>query len=126
MIADNRLTETSSWDDVLLAVIFKELSDLNLDFNIEATGFTVGEIDLRIESLEPSHSCSEEETEAPLPDLARSAISQAGDLWKLGDHRLYCGSALDSVAYQRLMQGSGLAPCARGNLRPRARRHPLD
>jgi hypothetical protein len=50
-LADNRLTEMSGWDDRLLAETLKELSELELDFSIEATGFTVGEIDLRIEGL---------------------------------------------------------------------------
>ena len=50
-IADNRLTEISSWNDRLLAETLKELSEIDLDFNIEATGFTIGEIDLRIEGL---------------------------------------------------------------------------
>ena len=105
MIAENRLSETSTWNDRLLAETFKELSALNLDFDIEATGFTVGEIDLHIESLESNDGSPDEETDPPLPDLTRPAISQAGDLWKLREHRLYCGSALDSVAYERLMQG---------------------
>src|SRR5262249_26049858 len=35
MIADNRLTETSVWDDTLLAESLKELSLLDLDFNLE-------------------------------------------------------------------------------------------
>src|SRR5580693_9484986 len=52
MIADNRLTEIGTWDDRLLAQQFKELSLLGLDFNIEVTGFEMGEIDLRIASLE--------------------------------------------------------------------------
>ncbi|MDO8432460.1 MAG: ParB/Srx family N-terminal domain-containing protein [Candidatus Binatus sp.] len=51
MIADNRLTENSVWDDQLLAEQLKELSVLDLDFNLEATGFEMGEIDLRIEGL---------------------------------------------------------------------------
>ena len=51
MIADNRLTDASVWDDRLLAESLKELSEQELDFSIEATGFTVGEIDLRIEGL---------------------------------------------------------------------------
>jgi hypothetical protein len=33
----------------------KELSELDLDFTLEATGFEMGEIDLRIESLAPVH-----------------------------------------------------------------------
>ena len=51
MIADNRLTENSTWDDRLLAEQLKELSFLELDFSIEAVGFQMAEIDLRIEGL---------------------------------------------------------------------------
>ena len=32
-------------------------------------------------------------------------ISKPGDLWSLGDHRLYCGNALDAAAYKTLMHG---------------------
>jgi ParB-like chromosome segregation protein Spo0J len=56
MIADNRLAETSAWDDRLLAAQFAELSALDLDFDLEATGFTVGEIELRIEGANASES----------------------------------------------------------------------
>jgi ParB-like chromosome segregation protein Spo0J len=49
MIADNRLTEIASWDDRLLGEQLRELSELNLDFRLEATGFDMGEIDLLIE-----------------------------------------------------------------------------
>jgi ParB-like chromosome segregation protein Spo0J len=52
MIADNRLTEISVWDDRLLARQLKELSLVGLDFDIEVTGFEMGEIDLRIASLD--------------------------------------------------------------------------
>ncbi len=52
MIADNRLTENSTWDDRLLAQHLKDLSLLELDFSLEVTGFEMGEIDLRIEGLE--------------------------------------------------------------------------
>ena len=51
MIADNRLTENSTWDDRLLAEQLKELSAIELNFNLEAIGFETAEIDLRIESL---------------------------------------------------------------------------
>jgi ParB-like chromosome segregation protein Spo0J len=52
MIADNRLTENSVWDDRLLAEQFQALSVLDLDFSLEATGFDMGEIDLRMEGLQ--------------------------------------------------------------------------
>ena len=51
-IADNRLTEISVRDDRLPAGQLEGLSLLGLDFNIEATGFDMGEIGFRIASLE--------------------------------------------------------------------------
>jgi hypothetical protein len=55
-IADNRLSEMSEWNDHLLAEQFKELSVLDLDFDLEVTGFETGEIDFRIESLSAEQS----------------------------------------------------------------------
>ncbi|MGH6847842.1 MAG: ParB/Srx family N-terminal domain-containing protein [Methylocella sp.] len=46
-IADNRLTENSAWDDRLLAQQLKELSILDLSFDLEANGFDMGEIEVR-------------------------------------------------------------------------------
>jgi ParB-like nuclease domain len=79
-IADNRLTENSTWDDRLLADQLKGLSILDLSFDLEATGFDMGEIDFRIESLE-------EKPEAPdpadqLPSLQERAVGRVGDLWR--------------------------------------------
>ena len=49
MIADNRLAEQASWDKNLLAEQLKELLEVDLDFDLEATGFEVAEIDVLIE-----------------------------------------------------------------------------
>ena len=49
-IADNKLTENATWDDRLLAEQLRDLSLSGLDFDIEVTGFEMGEIDLRIAS----------------------------------------------------------------------------
>ena len=101
-IADNRLTENSEWNDRLLAEQLRELAVLDLDFDLEATGFEMAEIDLRIEGL------TSESEDADLADAipqmpSGPAVSRPGDLWLLGDHRVYCGSALDDRAYQALM-----------------------
>jgi len=51
LIADNRLTENSSWDERMLGEQFKILSELELNFDLEAIGFEVPEIDLLIDGL---------------------------------------------------------------------------
>src|SRR5262249_27414478 len=109
MIADNRLTETSVWGDMLLAESLKELSLLDLDFNLEATGFDVGEIDLRIEGL-TIHGQGESDPADEVPPIKPAAsVSSTGDLWLLGRHRVYCGNSLEAEAYAALMQGERAA-----------------
>lgn len=107
-IADNKLTENSAWDDRLLAEQLSELSLLDLDFNLEVTGFETTEIDLRIESLSPDHADDDPADAIPAVGEAPS-ITQTGDLWLLGGHRVLCGSALDDQAYVGLMQGERAA-----------------
>jgi DNA modification methylase len=101
MIADNRLTENSVWDDRLLAEQLKELSVLDLGFSLEATGFEMGEIDLRIEGLNSPSEADEADDLSELP--AGPPVTHVGDLWFLGEHRVFCGSALDAQAYAALM-----------------------
>jgi hypothetical protein len=105
MLADNKLTDRSSWDDEALALQLKELSDLALDFDIEATGFEPPEIDLRIQSLDTTPEDAADDFEI----AAGPVVSKPGDLWLLDSHRLYCGSALDLAAYNAVCAGEKAA-----------------
>ena len=71
MVADNRLTDRSSWDDRKVAIVLKELSDIVLDFEIEATGFEPPEIDLRIQSLDRQTNPRIPRTNLRLPKVRR-------------------------------------------------------
>lgn len=109
LIAENRLSELSTWDPELLAVHLKELSVVHLDFDIEAIGFSVGEIDLHIESTDAAAGKLTEDPQDHFHVASVPAVTQVGDLWQLGDHRLYCGNALDLPSYARLMDGGKAA-----------------
>ena len=102
MIADNRLTETSTWDDKLLAESLKELSMLDLDFQLDAIGFDMGEIDFRIQSLDGTVDIDPADK---LPAPATKPVSSPGDLWLLGPHRVLCADSLNPDSYDRLMSG---------------------
>jgi DNA modification methylase len=105
-LADNKLTDRSSWDDAKVAAQLKELSELVLDFDIEAIGFELPELDVRIQSLDdPDVADKADEFEA----ATGPAVSVPGDLWLLGPHRLYCGNALESTSYIALMNGEKAA-----------------
>ena len=100
MIADNRLTEIASWDDRLLAEQLQALSSVELDFDIETIGFDMGEIDLRIESLNARETSP---AEPPIADVSGPAVTRVGDLWLIGRHRLLCGDARSEAAHRELM-----------------------
>ena len=102
-IADNRLSETSSWDERLLGEVFRDLASVELDFDLEATGFTMGEIDLRIEGLSVATAGDPDPADELPAVLNQPPVSRPGDLWQLGRHRLLCGNALDQAGYERLM-----------------------
>ena len=102
LIADNRLTENSVWDDRLLAQHLKELSKLELDFSLEVTGIDMGEIDLRIEGL--AAETDDDDPADALPTQTGPAVTSPGDQWLLGRNRAGCGNALEEDSYAALMQ----------------------
>ena len=102
VIADNRLPEQAVWDFGLLREHFRELIDI--DFEVELTGFSTGEIDLILDSK------ATQEGADPADDVSGFAldglaVTKAGDVWKLGRHVLVCGSGLDPCPYEQLLQG---------------------
>jgi DNA modification methylase len=103
MIADNRLTEVATWDDRMLAEQLRDLSLSGLDFDIEVTGFEMGEIDLLIHSLEDAPTAGSDPADI-LPEVSASPpVSKIDDVWVLGRHRVLCGDALDPGAFTALM-----------------------
>jgi hypothetical protein len=99
ILADNRLAEKAGWDKSILAIELQHLLTIENDFDIRVTGFELPEIDVILS----------EAADQPDPDdsfavaEAAPAITQAGDLWLLGKHRILCGSALQQSSYATLM-----------------------
>jgi ParB-like nuclease domain len=103
IIADNRLAELAGWDESILAIELKYLSEI--DFSVELTGFATAEIDLVIGRQEQPAK-SDPADEVAEPDRSRPTVVQPGDLWKLGKHRLLCGDARDPAIFATLMDGN--------------------
>jgi DNA modification methylase len=97
------------WDDRLLAEQLKELSDLDLDFTLETTGFEMGEIDLLIEGLSPAPAGKEDPADVIPEPQPGVQVTKSGDLWLLGKHKVYCGNSLNEPSYAALMDGSKAA-----------------
>ena len=105
-LADNRLAELSGWDEETLAIELQHLSSINLDFNIETIGWDHAEIDLMLDP-ETKKDNDPADDDGLLPQT--EAITRLGDLWKLGEHRVLCGSALEGEAFDLLLDGKKAA-----------------
>jgi len=100
VIADNKLAENAGWDRNLLALELQELS-VELNFDVTVTGFETAEIDILIGEV----GQTEPDGADNVPEINRSkpAISKLGDVWRIGDHVLLCGDALDKGSYRALL-----------------------
>ena len=90
---DNRSAELAEWDKDVLA---------DIDPEIMESMFSTDEL----EDLLDNEGDSEElEGEDDVPEAPEKAISQLGDLYQLGQHRLLCGDSTAQSAVNVLMDG---------------------
>lgn len=71
------------------------------DFNIELdylNDIAIPELDLAFEDLD-----SKEIIEDEIPEVLEEAITQVGDLWTCGSHRVLCGNSTKAEDVERLM-----------------------
>jgi hypothetical protein len=104
-IADNKIAENAGWDRERLAIEIPELKDLlRLEgLDVAILGFEPAEIDHIQTDLEP-HAADPQDRIDPRWGKA-VAVSQPGDLWLLGGHKLICGDARCAADVARLMAG---------------------
>ncbi len=103
LIADNRLQDETDWDYEKLKYLLQELD--TGEFDIELTGFDVDEIEELIAQFAPEESEVEEDDFDPEENIPEIPVTQPGDLWILGRHRLLCGDATKKEDVERLMDG---------------------
>jgi DNA modification methylase len=104
VLADNKLAEKAGWAKEILAIELQEL--INLDFDVELTGFSAGEID----ALLGSHDEVEEDADEVYPECESShVVTKPGDLWRAGANLLVCDDARYPASYKRLMAGAKAA-----------------
>lgn len=103
VLADNKLALNAGWDTEMLAIELQGLVDL--DFDVSLTGFSLAEVDLVVNAAREADPQAKPGPEDEIPPQAAYQVSQPGDLWLLGRHRLICGDARDPSAYEHLLEG---------------------
>ena len=107
LIADNKIAEQAGWDREMLAIELGDLVDLlpAEGFDVSVTGFETSEIDLLFADM----AASRNEPQEAIPPPPQNAVTERGDLWLLGKHRLLCGDAQQPNQFARLMNGVSAA-----------------
>tara|TARA_Y100000114_G_scaffold147662_1_gene159713 strand:+ start:314 stop:1651 length:1338 start_codon:yes stop_codon:yes gene_type:complete len=104
LAADNRTSELGGYDDAILTDLLQELSDADM---LEGSGYGTDELEEMIDGL------SQESTPREVCDLNYDKSKELvekwevkeGQVWRVGRHRLMCGSCLDETHLDMLLAG---------------------
>ena len=97
-IADNKLALNAGWDDDLLRTELADLRDVGFDLSL--TGF--GEDELLGLFADANAGLTDPDD---VPEPPAEPVTQPGDVWLLGRHRLLCGDATRDVDVSLALAG---------------------
>lgn len=109
VIADNKHTDNSRFDDAILAA---ELADLHAEgFDLGPLGFNDDELAMLLpaDDEDPAAAATTTDPDAA-PDAPVTPTTLQGDLWRLGPHRVLCGDST-SIEQTDVLMGGELAVC---------------
>jgi len=99
-LADNELAARASWDPDLLR---NEVGDLKFSgFDLELTGFEPDRLEDILAGLGSIGLTDPDST----PEVSENPVTQSGDIWLLGDHRIGCGDSASATDVERVLAGA--------------------
>lgn len=100
IIADNKLALNAEWDDQLLSIELKDLSDD--EFALDLLGFGEEELNALLNPTKLTDGLTEEDE---VPEPPPEPTTKLGDVWLLGNHRLMCGDSTQIDQLEKLCNG---------------------
>ena len=101
-IADNKTGELATWDMELLPIEIAELQEAGVDWSL--LGFDADDLTRIMAGEEGVAEGLTDPNDVPEPP--DDPITQPGDLWVLGNHRLLCGDSSKESDLDRLLDGN--------------------
>jgi DNA modification methylase len=98
-IADNKLPEHAAWDAEMLRIEIGDLSGMGYDLAL--LGFQDGEL-ADLLAVRTTGLTDPDE----VPETPAEPVTQSGDVWRLGGHRLACGDATDGLTVEKALNGT--------------------
>ena len=103
-IADNKTGELAEWDFEILPIEIEELQGGEMDMS--DFGFGDKELTQLLDEASGIHQGLTDPDEVPEPP--DDPITQLGDVWILGEHRLMCGDSCSETDLDTLLDGAGI------------------
>ena len=102
-LADNRVGEIATWDDAMLAQVLADLAAVD-ESVLADTGFSNEELSELMADVD-----GVEDVEDPGPgEPPAEPVSQVGEIYALGPHRLVCGDSTEMATLDLLMDGEAV------------------
>ena len=100
VLAVNQLALNAGWNEELLRA---ELAALEkAEFPVERIGFEKAALARLLADQDPAEGLTKPDAAPPLPALS---ISEPGDVWVMGEHRLMCGDATQAADLHTVLAG---------------------
>lgn len=97
----NRIGEYAQWDEAVLRADFIALlADPGFEFSLDFTGFD----QVFVDRVTLADDVGTLQDEVPEPDDG-APVTQLGDVWLCGRHRIVCGDSRDGAVYVMLLAG---------------------
>ncbi len=99
-IADNQTASVAEWDYELLPIELKGLQDA--EFDLDLLGFDAESLAKLLDG-DISDGLTDPDS---IPEPPDDPITQRGDIWILGDHRLMCSDSCSEADLDKLLDGA--------------------
>jgi DNA modification methylase len=109
VVVDNKLSELSEWDEELLSSLISDIDAAG--FDVELTGFDIDEIDALLSPKGCKEDNFDEEKAKSEVEANGGAVTQTGDIWLLGEHKIICGDTTDADTFEKLLDGQKAQLC---------------
>ena len=104
VIADNKLALNAGWDDEALRAEIESLGDD--EFDLTLLGFDEAELNALM--AEKSEGLTDPDE---VPEVGDMAVTELGEVWLLGRHRLVCGDSTDALVLEKALSGADPHVC---------------
>lgn len=101
-IADNKLCDGATWDFDALRLEFAAIAIAAPEIELSSSGFSIAERDIIVGRHRTAELADLDDVPA---ENTVERVSQVGDIWQLGRHRLGCGDATDPQVIARVLDG---------------------